>query len=435
MTLARTEADDNKTPASPAAPATDPKKPDAKKPATGPKPYKEVITADAKSDTGLFTVHRLDDKVFWEIPAAMLNRDMLWQTEIEQVGAGHGYSGVSAGSHVVQWTRRNNKIYLRMVDFTLRTQEKGALRTAIDEASLDPILMAFDVMAEGTDKSAVIDVTSLLSTDNAEFGAGRSLGASGLDASRSYIDTVKPFPTNIESKVMMTFSNGGGGDPLSALVHYSLDLLPETPMKGRLFDSRVGFFNEGFQDYDGTDHRVMERAYITRYRLEKKDPAAAVSDPVKPIVYYISREVPEKWHPYLKKAVEAWQVAFEQAGFKNAIICKDAPTLEEDPNWDPEDARYSVIRWAPTETENAMGPHVHDPRSGEIISAHIIVWHNVLKLAEDWYFTQVSALDPRAQKIPLPDSLMGEILEYVVCHEVGHTLGLQHNFKGSSSYT
>lgn len=180
---------------------------------------------------------------------------------------------------------------------------------------------------------------------------------------------------------------------------------------------------------------MVDRALIDRYRLEKKDPKAAVSEPVKPIVYYISREVPEEWHPYLKKGVEDWNVAFEAAGFKNAIQCKEAPTVKEDPDWDPEDARYSVIRWAPAAVENAMGPHISDPRTGEILSAHIIVWHDVLKLSQTWYFTQVGNMDPRAAKLPLPQPLMGEILQYVVSHEVGHTLGLRHNHKASSSYT
>ena len=203
-------------------------------------------------------------------------------------------------------------------------------------------------------------------------------------------------------------------------------------MMPREYDARVGYFTEDFSLYGDPQNRVVDKSYVARYRLEKKDPNAALSEPVKPIVYYISREVPEWLHPYMKKAVEDWNPAFEQAGFKNAIVCKDAP---DDPNWDPEDARYSVIRWAPTNNENAMGPHISDPRTGEILSAHIIVWHNVMKLAQTWYFTQVADLDPRASKLPLPQELLGRIMQYVVCHEVGHTLGLRHNHKASSAYT
>jgi hypothetical protein len=450
----------------------------------GPRPYKEVITADAKSDPGLFTVHRIEDRIYFEIPASVLSKEMLWTSEIESLPAGMGYGGTALGNRVVRWTRRNNKVYLRNVDYSVRAEDKGAIQRAIEAATLEPIIMAFDVEAEGKDRSAVIEVTRLFTSDVPEFSARQALGGSGIDSTRTFVEKVKSFPTNIETKAFLTYlsapaaSFGGGGGPfpnpsptpspnpsptpspdpsptptptpgprgrgrrpggrsgsISAVIHYSMVLLPEKPMMGRLFDSRVGFFTSGFEDYGREEHRVVERRYITRYRLEKKDPNAPLSEPVRPIVYYVSREVPEKWRPAMHKAVEAWNQAYEKAGFKNAIVCKDAPTIEEDPNWDPEDARYSVIRWAPTPTENAQGPHVHDPRSGEILSAHIIVWHNVLKLAETWYFTQVADLDPRAKRLPLPDDLMSDLMQYVVCHEVGHTIGLEHNFKASSSYT
>lgn len=413
-------------PGAPGAPAQPPK--------PGPKPYKDVVTAEAKSDPGVFTVHRIDDKILFEIPANQLKKEILMAAEIEQVPPGFGaYGGASAGHIVVRWTRRNNTIYLRQVDYSSRAEGKGAIARAIESASLEPILMAFNVEAEGKDKSAVIDATRLFTSDPTELSVKGALGGGGIDPTRSYIDKTKSFPTNVEVKSLLTFVGPRGS--VSALVHYSMVLLPEKPIMPRLYDSRVGYFTESFKDYGRPENRVVDRHYIARYRLEKKDPNAAVSEPIKPIVYYISREVPEEWHPYIKKGVEAWNAAFEQAGFKNAIQCKDAPTTKEDPDWDAEDARYSVIRWAPTPVENAMGPNVHDPRTGEILSAHIIVWHNVLKLGETWYFSQVGDMDPRAAKLPLPQTLMGEILEYVVCHEVGHTLGLRHNHKASSSYT
>lgn len=428
--------------------------------AAGPRKYEDVVTDKAKTEKGIFTVHRIDDKILFEIPASALNQEMLWQTEIAQVPTGFGYGGTAVGSKVIRWTRRNNKIFLRLVSHRNRASGEGAIQRAIADASLEPIVMAFDVEAENKDKDPVIDVTRLITTDVSEFAAKGRLGASSVDASRSYVDRVKAFPNNVEMRSLLTFNlspagagggpGGPGGPPgpgrrgggrpggatsVSATIHYSMVMLPDKPMMGRLSDSRVGFFSEGFDDFGTDENRVVDRAYIARYNLVKKDPNAAVSEPVKPIVYYISREVPENWRPFVKKGVEDWNEAFEAAGFKNAIVCKEAPSEKEDPNWDPEDARYSVIRWAPQAVSNAMGPHVHDPRSGEILNAHIIMWHDVLKLAQTWYFVQCAPLDTKAQKLPFADDLMGELLRYVVAHEVGHTLGLRHNHKASSSYT
>lgn len=446
----------NPTP-NPPAPGAQPaaggeKKADAPKPPVKPgqpKPYADVITKEAKSQDGLFKVHRIDEKLYFEIPPAMLGRDMLWQTEIAELASQYGYPGTAVNDRVVCWSRRANKVYLRSVNYDIRTEDQGALKTGIEAASLQPIVQAFNVEAEGEGGTAVIDVTSLFTSDPSEFSVKNRLRAAGADPSRGYLDRVTAFPTNIETRTMLTFiaqprtvlgpsgpiALGGGAGSTSALVHYSLTLLPETPMLGRYRDNRVGFFSESFSLYGTPRHRVEEKEYIARYRLEKKDPGAAVSEPVKPIVYYVSREVPDKWRSYVKKGIEDWQPAFEQAGFKNAILAKDAPSRKDDPTWDPEDARYSVIRWAPSATQNAMGPHVSDPRSGEIISAHVIVWHNILELLENWYFSQAGPLDYRAQKMPFPDELMGELVRYVVAHEVGHTLGLEHNFKASSAYT
>ncbi len=422
------------TPAPTPAPGQKPAeaKPAAPPPKPGtPKAYKDVITAEAKSDTGLFTVHRIDEKVYFEIPTAMYDEDMLWQTELAQTGSGAGYGGTHVGEKVIRWTRRNNTMYLRAISYTMRGDGKTAIQKAVDAANVSPIIATFPVEAEGTNKSAVIDVTRFYAGDAGPVPGSGAIGG-GADPSRSYLERIKSFPTNIEARAVVTYSARGG---ITTTVHHSLVLLPEKPMQGRYYDSRVGYFTDSFSDYGSNENRVKDREFINRYRLEKKDPTAKVSDPVKPIVYYISREVPEKYRFALKQGIEAWSSCFEQAGFSHAIIAKDAPTELEDPNWDPEDARYSVIRWAAQPIENAVGPHISDPRTGEILSAHVIIWHDVMKLSEQWYFAQVACLDKRAQTLPLPEPLMGELLRYIVTHEVGHTLGLRHNHKASSSYT
>jgi hypothetical protein len=419
------------------------------------RPYDEIITDATKTlGSGLFMVHRLEDRIMYEIPVDQLGKEMLWVTQIEKTGAGVGYGGSPAGDRVIRWEQRGDDILLRDVTFDIRADTKDPIKDAVQASSVEPIIAVLPVKAYGKDKAPVIDVTEFFTSDTPEFGVGRRLGTSGNDPRKTFIEQIKVFPENIESKITMTFRRGGGisfgpggptlprgggggaGGNVTVLVHHSMIKLPEEPMKPRKFDDRVGFFTEAFQDYgDISNHQVENVKYITRWRLEKKDPSAEISEPKKPIVFYVGREVPEKFKGAIKKGIELWQPAFEKAGFKKAIIGKDAPTVREDPNWDAEDARYSTIRWLPATIENAMGPHVHDPRSGEIIEADILVYHNILKLTRDWYFIQASPNDPRAQQLPLPDDLMNDLITYVIAHEVGHTLGFPHNMKASSSFT
>ena len=315
--------------------------------------------------------------------------------------------------------------------------------------------MSFNVAAYGPNNdTVVIDVGRLFTTDIFEFSARQRLNATTMDATRSFIERISPYPTNIEAEATQTYTRtappagaGGGQGPggqgqqqgmnpgsASVVLHHSMVKLPENPMMPRLFDERVGYFSINNMDYGREEQRAQQRTYITRWRLEKKDPNAELSEPVKPIVYYIDSATPVKYRSYMIRGVEKWQKAFEAAGFKNAIIAKMAPNKQQDPDFSPEDARYSVIRWLPSTTENASGPHINDPRTGEILESDIQFYHNVMNLAKSWYFVQAGPLDQSAQKFPLPDDLMGRLLEYVTAHEVGHTLGFQHNMKASSTY-
>jgi hypothetical protein len=419
-------------------------------PTADPQPYEKVITKDAKSKKGIFTVHQVKDKYYYEIPKEEINKEFLWVTQIARTTVGVGYGGQALGNRVVRWERNGTKIHLRNVDYSTVADSSTPISQAVRAANNDSILMTFPVAAWGPNDSAVVEVTRLFSSDVFEFSARQRLNATTMDATRSYIDRISAYPENIEAEASHTYTRGttpaglptttpaaaGGMRPGSATVmlHHSMVKLPEKPMMPRVFDERVGYFSISKMDYGRNEHKAPQVRYITRWRLEKKDPTAELSEPIKPIVFWIDSATPTKWIPFMKRGVESWQKAFEAAGFKNAIIAKMAPTAAQDPDFSPEDARYSVIRWLPSTIENASGPHVHDPRTGEILETDIQFFHNIMNLQRSWYFLQASPLDPRAQKLPFPDDLMGRLLEYVCAHEVGHTLGFQHNMKASSLY-
>ena len=418
------------------------------------KKYEEMMKNPLiKTQDGVFKVHRIEDKVYFEIPESKYGKVFLWQAEIAELPKALGYPGTSAGTKTIRFVRKDKKVQIKDVDVSTRTTgDDKSVKVGVEMNSIEPIIMTYDVYAEAPDKSVVIDMTSFYNSDPQDFSVrGAIPGAMGVDSGKTSIEKVKAFPQNIEVRTQMTFmmaKGAGGGNPFAGggassfassrattTVHYSLVQLPETPMMGRLKDSRIGYFTTGFTVFGSEERRAMDIEYIQRYRLEKKDPNAALSEPVKPIVYYVAREVPDKWKEVVRQSIEDWQPAFEQAGFKNAIIGKLAPTKEQDPDWDAEDARYSVIRWAPSEVANAMGPSIQDPRSGETINAHVIIWNNVVDLVEMWYFAQCAATDPDVARLPIPDELMGKLIRYVVAHEVGHTLGLEHNFKASAAYS
>ncbi|MFU8860243.1 MAG: zinc-dependent metalloprotease [Cyclonatronaceae bacterium] len=396
--------------------------------------YAQLVRG-AETEEGLFTVHQKDGKLYYEIPLNILDREMLLVSRRAQTMTGMGYGGQRYNNQVVRWVRQNNNILFRNVTHRITADSTQAVYEAVRNSSFEPIIASFKIETWNRDSTAVvIEATNLYATDIPELSPRRQMRARRLDTNRSYIEKVRSFPENIEVRAALTFETDnapGNLGTISVMMNHSMLLLPETPMKGRLWDERVGYFSVSQTDFGSDEHRAATRRFITRWRLEKQNPEAEVSDPVKPITFYVDRATPEWLVPYVIEGVNDWQVAFQQAGFSNAIIGKRAPSLEEDPDWSPEDIRYPTIRWYPSNIQNAYGPHVNDPRSGEIITSSIGMYHNIMNLLRNWYFIQGAGADEQARTHKFSDELMGRLVQYVVAHEVGHTLGLPHNMKAS----
>ena len=420
-------------------------------PAAAPRPYNRVITSEAKTRRGLFSTHRVGDRLYFEIPARELNKDELIVGRYARAaaadpnlpGGGFGnYGGDQFSESSLRWERNGNRVILRAPSFAITADTSLPVYKAVVASNYAPIVAVFNVETYGPDSAAVVDVTRLFTTAIPELAAIRG----AIDPTRSYIERVLAFPDNVEIEATQTgtpapagafvLPQAPGGAPrpaTSVLAHWSLVRLPEQPMMPRRFDERVGFFSERYVDF-GADTRAARRQYITKYRLECASPADAsgLCAPKMPIVYYVDPNTPEQWKPWVRKAITDWKPAFEAAGFRDGIVAMDPPA--NDPDWSPEDIRHTVIRWLPSTTENAVGPHVSDPRTGEILNGSARIFQNVINLNRDWYFTQASHLDARARTFPFPDSLTGRLLEFVVAHEIGHTIGLQHDQIGSSTY-
>jgi hypothetical protein len=449
-----------KTGAAQAAKDTTKQKPAA--PSTGPKPYGEVITEKAKTMKGFFTVHKMEEKYFFEIPDSILGLEWMAVVRTSQVPTGAGYGGVEVNEQTFRWEKGpDNKIFLRVVAHINIASDSLPINQAVKVSNVEPIAAAFDIKAYSKDSSAVvIEVTDLFKGDNPATSLPaaykKSFGLLALSPDRSFINYIHSYPLNTEVKSTKTYAAGGpvtafilGGNGTTSLptasaadavtfeVNVSMISLPRIPMKRRFYNPRVGYFSSSYTNYGLDEQKVKSEQFINHWRLEPrpedldKMSRGELVEPAKPIVFYIDPATPFKWRPFLKQAVEDWNKAFEKAGFKNAIWAKDWPA--QDSTMSLEDARYSVIRYFASDIQNAYGPNVADPRSGEILESHVGWYHNVMDLARNWYLVQASAVDPAARHAKFDDELMGALVRYICSHEIGHTLGLPHNFGSSSS--
>ena len=433
-------------------------------PKNGLKAFKEIITNKAVSQVGMFTVHKVDDKYYFEIPLRMLGKDLMAITRAARTPTGAGYGGEEIKRQMLRFERgTEQKVFLRAKALVnMSTDTTAPMYKAVSNSNVDPIAAAFEIKSIRKDTSLLIDISDYFVSDAQIISYSNAiktlyrLGA--LQNDKSYLQSIKAYPINIEIKTVKTYAvspppagptppgapqsvtlpAGAASGYATIEMNTSLIMLPEKPMKKRLFDPRVGYFATGYTVFDEEGQRTDNPTFAVRWRLEPKNDIDAelqkkgeAIEPAKPIVYYIDPATPKKWRRYLIQGVNDWQKAFEKAGWKNAIRAEEFP--EGDSTISLEDARFSAIRYFASPIENAYGPNVNDPRTGEILESHIGWYHNVMKLLQKWYRTQAAAVDPKARPNEFDDELMGQLIRFVSSHEVGHTLGLRHNFGASTA--
>jgi len=409
----------------------------------GLKPFGEVIPDSARSDDGLIATHRFNDKLYFEVADSLLGRELLMVSRVSKAQAELAYGGQKINTQVLRWERRGDELLLRVVSHEKTANPEDPVYQAVQNSSFEPILKSFSIAARNEDSTGVVfEATDLYTSDVSSLGLPQSAREEyrvrRLDGERTFLNGVESFPQNTDVEVILTYQaesppSSESTGTISVEMNHSMVLLPGDPMTPRLCDQRVGYFGVERINYSSEEQQAAEECVITRWRLEPSDPEAyrngELVEPTEPIAYYVDPATPDKWKPYVRQGIEDWQEAFRAAGFKNAIVAKDASDVEG--SFDADDIRYSTVRWFASEVPNAYGPNVHDPRTGQILESDIGMYHNVLTLLRNWYFVQTAAANPEARGRNFDTDVMGKLLRFVVAHEVGHTLGLPHNW-GSS---
>jgi hypothetical protein len=411
----------------------------------------DSLTKKMTQNKGLITTYlNEDNKLYFEIGHNLLNKDLLVVTRIAQIPANYSAytnAGSKTAQQVIRFTKKGKKIIWKQISFSNIASPDDPISLSVDENNFQPILAAFEIKNKESNRF-LIDVSSHFLSDSPGFNiiqksqkTNYKIGSA--DKKRSLIDSARSFPKNTEILHTLTFSaskapRSNSSQTFSFQINHSFIELPEDQMKIRFKDHRVGWFSIKKVDYSSDALKADEIEIVRKWRLEPKDPEAYMRgelvEPIKPIVYYLDPATPIKWRPYFKQGIEDWNIAFEKAGFKNAIIAKDPPTKEEDPDFSPEDIRYSTVRYVASKTRNAVGPSVSDPRTGEIIESDIIWYHNHLRSYRNRYLLETAAANPKARTLNTPEKEIGEMMRRVISHEIGHALGLPHNMKASSAY-